>query len=333
MVRVGVVGYGYWGPNIVRNLSEHDGFEVIAIADQDASRRQLAGRAYPNCLLVEGFEDILNIPDLQAIAICTPVSTHYEFALRAIESRLHVLVEKPICTCSRDADNLLKLADQKNVRLLVDYTFLYTGAVRKMKELLSSEDFGKLLYVDSTRINLGVYQHDVNVLWDLAIHDLSIIYHLIKERPTGIQAIGTSHTQNGIENIAYLVLHYGSGMLIHLNCSWTSPVKIRHMIIGGEKKMIIYDDIEPTDKLKIYQHVPISDSNEARRNVLVDYRLGEVRIPKFEVVEALSLMVDDFYRSISGNTPYYDPSITPDIIRILELADESIQNNGKLMEA
>lgn len=330
-VSIGVVGYGYWGPNIIRNLSEHDGFEVAAIADLDPSRRAKAEKMCPGASIVGSFHELVKIPGLDAVAICTPVCTHFEMASMAMSMGLHVLVEKPLATSVSQADALLSLSSEKGVVLLVDYTFLYTGAVRKIKDLLHDEDFGTINYIDSTRINLGIFQDDVNVLWDLATHDLSIIYYLIEEKPVSVQAIGASHTDNGIENIAYLSLRYASGLLVHLNCSWASPVKIRQIIIGGEQQMIIYDDIQPSDKLKVYEYANVSNSGEDRRRMLVDYRLGEVRIPKFPLTEALSVMVDDFYSTIQGQKPHYSPTMSLNIVRTLVLADESMRNNGKLM--
>ena len=240
-----------------------------------------------------------------------------------------MLVEKPLAVDSEHAKELLELAENKGLCLLVDYTFLYTGAVRKVHELILSGELGTINYIDSTRINLGIYQADVNVLWDLATHDLSIIYHLIPERPESIQAVGAMHTESGKEHIAYISLQYPSGMLVHLNCSWASPVKIRQMIFGGSEKMVIYDDIEPSDKLKVYEYNALDLSDEERMRVLVDYRLGEVRIPKFSLTEALSVLVDNFYQAVNGEEPYYRHQISLDIIRTLVKADESLKNGGK----
>jgi predicted dehydrogenase len=328
-MKVGVIGYGYWGPNIVRNFSMHPKCEVICIAEPREDRSSVAKRACPTAMLVQNHEELIEDPNVEAVAICTPVSTHYELAKACLLKGKHVLVEKPLATCSEEAKELIELAESKGLCLLVDYTFLYTGAVRKVHDLLRNGELGRMNYIDSTRINLGIYQTDVNVLWDLATHDLSIIYHLLPERPESLQAIGAIHPESGTEHIAYLTLHYPSGMLVHLNCSWASPVKIRQMIFGGSEKMVIYDDIEPSNKLKIYDYSPSEPSDEERRNTLVDYRLGEVRIPKFPLTEALSVMVEDFYQTIHGESPYYRPDMSLNIIRTLMKADESLRNEGK----
>ncbi len=330
-MKVGVIGYGYWGPNIVRNFSMHPECEVTCIAEAREDRRNVAKRACPTATLLENHIGLIQDPNVEAVAICTPVETHYELAKACLLEGKHVLVEKPLSTRLEEAEELLRLAEEKGLCLLVDYTFLYTGAVRKVHELIQNSELGAINYIDSTRINLGIYQTDVNVLWDLATHDLSIIYHLIQQRPEGVQAIGAVHPKVETEHIAYLILHYPSGMLVHLNCSWASPVKIRQMIFGGSKKMVIYDDIEPSNKLKIYDYSAFEPSDEERRNSLVDYRLGEVRIPKFPLTEALAVMVDDFWHTAQGHPSHYDRKMSLDIVNTLIKADESLANGGKVI--
>ncbi|MCF8463396.1 MAG: Gfo/Idh/MocA family oxidoreductase [Flavobacteriales bacterium] len=329
MIKVGVIGYGYWGPNIVRNFSMHLEFEVICIAEPRKDRCKLAKRACPTAALVENHEDLISNKEIEVVAICTPVSTHYELTKASLLNGKHVLVEKPLAGNLEEANELIRLAKISGLCLLVDYTFLYTGAIREVRQLFDSGALGKINYIDSTRINLGIYQTDVNVLWDLATHDLSIIYHLIPERPASLQAIGAIHPEGGNEHIAYLILHYTSGMLVHLNCSWASPVKIRQMIFGGSEKMVIYDDIEPSNKLKVYDYSISELTEEERRKNLVDYRLGEVRIPKVPLTEALSILVEDFYQMLNGELPYYNPEISLSIIETLIRADESLRSGGK----
>lgn len=332
-MRVGILGYGYWGPNLVRNFMQHDDFEVFGVADLREDRLQVLQKNYPGITITKNANDLVENKNVDAIVIATPVSTHYKFAKQAIENGKHVLCEKPLATKQEEVEELFALAAANEVKLLVDYTFLYTGSVQKIKETLQNNDFGKIHYIDSTRINLGVFQYDTNVLWDLATHDLSIIYHLIDERPYQVQAVGAAHMGNGVENLAYVTLKYKSGLMVHLNCSWASPVKIRQMIIGGDKKMIIYDDIEPSDKLKIYDYGYSVISDEYRHNVLVDYRLGDVRIPKFSLREALATMVDDFYKMITtGEAGIYDESLSFDVTRTLIAAQRSLQQNGKMLE-
>lgn len=330
-MNVGVLGYGYWGPNLLRNFMLKEGFTVTGLCDLREDRLQAAAKGYPSMMLTRHADELITHPDVQVIVIATPVSTHFAFAKKAIENGKHVLVEKPLATRSEDVAELFALAEKHGVKLMVDYTFLYTGSVQKIKATLN-KDFGQINYIDSTRINLGVFQLDTNVLWDLATHDLSIIYYLIDERPYQVQAIGASHMGNGVENLAYLTLRYRSGLIVHLNCSWASPVKIRKMIIGGDKKMIIYDDIEPTDKLKIYDYGYSVVSDEYRRNALVDYRLGDVTIPKFSSREALSVLVDDFYNVVANNAkPLYNPQLSIDVTRTLIAAETSLKQEGQMV--
>lgn len=332
-MNVGILGYGYWGPNLVRNLMQQEGFRVYGVADVREDRLTVAQKNYPGLNVTKEVDDLLLNPEVEAIVIATPVSTHYQLAKKAIENGKHVLCEKPLATKMEEVEDLFNLAAKNGVKLLVDYTFLYTGSVQKIKETLQDGDFGQVHYIDSTRINLGVFQYDTNVLWDLATHDLSIIYHLIDERPYQVQAIGAAHMGNGVENMAYVTLQYRSGLIVHLNCSWASPVKIRQMIVGGDKKMIIYNDIEPSDKLKIYEYGYSVISDEYRRNALVDYRLGDVRIPKFSLKEALSSLVDDFYNVIvNGKPPIYDPTLSLDVTKTLLRAQESLKQNGKMLK-
>lgn len=331
-MNVGVLGYGYWGPNLVRNFMQQDGFTVVALADLREDRLKIAGKAFPGIQLTRNADDLFNNQDISVIVVATPASTHFAFAKKAIENGKHVLVEKPLATKKEEVTELFALAEMHGVKLMVDYTFLYTGSVQKIKKTLQNPDFGQVHYIDSTRINLGVFQYDTNVIWDLATHDLSIIYYLIDERPYQVQAIGAAHMGNGVENIAYLTLRYRSGLIVHLNCSWASPVKIRKMIIGGNKKMIIYDDIEPTDKLKIYDYGYSMISDEYRRNVLVDYRLGDVSIPKFSLREALSVMVEDFYNVVANNgKPLFTPQLSIDVTNTLIAADQSMKQDGQMV--
>lgn len=331
-MNVGVLGYGYWGPNLVRNFMQKDGFVVTGLADLREDRLKIAGKSFPGVLLTTQADDLLTHPDIEVIVVATPASTHYAFAKKAIENGKHVLVEKPLATKNEEVADLFALAEKHGVKLMVDYTFLYTGSVQKIKKTLQNDDFGQIHYIDSTRINLGVFQYDTNVLWDLATHDLSIIYYLIDERPYQVQAIGAAHMGNGVENIAYVTLRYRSGLIVHLNCSWASPVKIRKMIIGGNKKMIIYDDIEPTDKLKIYDYGYSMITDEYRRNALVDYRLGDVSIPKFSLREALAGLVDDFYNVVAHNgKPLYDPQLSIDVTQTLIAAEKSLKQDGQMV--
>jgi len=239
-------------------------------------------------------------------------------------------VEKPMASTSVQAKELIELADKKGKILMVDHTFLYTGAVQKMKKIIDNGEIGNIMYFDSTRINLGLFQPDINVLWDLAPHDISILNYLVQEKPYSVQATGVSHTKNGVENIAYLNVNYESGFLAHFSCSWTSPVKIRMLLVGGDNKMIVFNDLEPTEKIKVYDTGYNHKTDDEKKQILVDYRTGDIYIPKLETKEALSLMASDFISSIkNGNKPLSDCKVGLDVLEILEASQDSIKNKGK----
>ena len=245
-INVGLIGFGYWGPNLVRNFASADNCQVKMVADFRIDRIANISRLYPGIEITADPLDIINNKDIDAIIIATPVFTHFDLAEAALKNGKHVLVEKPMTSSTKQAETLLNIAEQRNLTLMVDHTFLYTGAVDKMKELIEADSIGKVKYFDSTRINLGLFQPDVNVLWDLAPHDLSILFHLVPYKPLSVNAVGISHTSNQIENVAYLTINYENDFIAHFNCSWTSPVKVRSTLIGGDKKMIVYNDLEPS---------------------------------------------------------------------------------------
>lgn len=329
-LKIGVIGFGYWGPNLVRNFYKLDDCEIIGVADANVDKQQNFTKLYPHIKVFSNPDDIINNPKIDAIVIATPASTHYKIALKALESGKHVLVEKPMVRKLNQLYELIDTAKKNNLVLMVDHTFLYNGAVHKIKEIASQDSFGKILSIDAVRINLGIIQNDMNVMWDLACHDLSVINHLVDEKPYSIQVNGISHLPNKIENIAYLCLRYESNLLVNIHVSWSSPVKIRQMLIGGEHKMIMYNDIQPTDKLKIYDKNFTQIPNEEKDKVLIDYRLGDVYIPKFNLAEPLSLMAKDFYDAITyGKEPVANWHSGLKVITILEKADESLKYGGK----
>jgi predicted dehydrogenase len=252
MINIAVVGFGYWGPNLVRNFNQLAESRVTWVCDMDENKRKRAEKLYPTLKTTGNYLDVLRDDAVDAVIIATPVKFHYDLAKQAIESGKHVLLEKPMCASVTEAKSLIDLAEKKGVILMVDHTFLYTPSVSAIKQFVSEGRLGNLRYVDSTRINLGLFQTDVNVLWDLAPHDISICRYLLNERPIGVQAVGVSHTDNNLENIAYLTLFYPDNKIAHFNCSWISPVKIRQMLIGGDEKMIVFNDLENTEKIRIY---------------------------------------------------------------------------------
>lgn len=329
--KIGIIGYGYWGQNLVRNFHAIDSCELTTVADDRPERLALMADLYPSVKTVRSAQELIQSPEVDAVVIATPVFLHYSLAKLALQAGKHVLVEKPMTASLSEADELISLAQSKQLLLMVDHTFLYTGAVRKIKQLVEAGELGNINYVDSTRVNLGLFQPDINVLWDLAPHDISILNHLTPERPVSVNATGVSHTGNGIENMAYLTLNYQSNMIAHFSCSWASPLKLRNYIIGGDKKMVLYDDIQPSEKVKVYdtgyRHEVSND--EEKRKILVDYRTGDIYSPHIEQTEALKLMAEDFCQSIiTQKQPLSDALVGRDVVAILEAAQKSIKQNG-----
>ncbi|MBN8863494.1 MAG: Gfo/Idh/MocA family oxidoreductase [Sphingobacteriales bacterium] len=329
-ISIGVIGYGYWGPNIVRNFFNVSNCTVKKVADARPERLNQLHKIFPGIEGVASADDILQDPTIDAVVIVTPVFTHFELARKALLQGKHVLVEKPMTASVAEADELMNLAEQKGCTLMVDHTFLYTGAVSKIKELIEDKSIGTPRYFDSTRINLGLFQPDINVLWDLAAHDLSILAHLIDEEPVSVNATGISHTGNGIENIAYMTVNYASDFIAHFHCSWTSPVKIRQMLIGADKKMLLYNDLEITEKVKVYDTGYSLKTEEDRKQILVDYRTGDIFIPKLSSKEALFGVADDFVQSIvNKRQPVASAALGRRVVQLLEASQTSISNKGK----
>jgi predicted dehydrogenase len=329
-INIGVIGYGYWGPNIVRNFFGSADCIVRKVADGRPERLKQLNRIFPSIIGVGDAADIIGDPDIDALVVATPVFTHFALAKKALENGKHVLIEKPMTSSVAEADELIELAAQKGLTLMADHTFLYTGAVEKMKELIDDKTIGVPSYFDSTRINLGLFQPDVNVLWDLAPHDISILTYLITEMPESINATGISHTRNHIENIAYLTVNYQSDFIAHFNCSWTSPVKVRQTLIGGDKKMILYNDLEPSEKVRVYDTGYNMKSEEDKNRIMVDYRTGDVFIPKLSTREALAGVAEDFIQSVLQNKePLANAMLGRQVVKILEASQESIKNKGK----
>lgn len=329
-MNIGIIGLGYWGTNLVRNFAGLNGTNLKKVSDIRKERAAVLKRLSPASEFCLCPDEIINDETIDAVVISTPVFTHFELAKKCLLNDKHVLVEKPMTSSINEAEELIELAGKRKKVLMVDHTFLYTGAVQKMKFYIDNGDIGNIKYFDSTRINLGLFQPDINVLWDLAPHDISILTYLVKEKPFSLQATGVSHTDNGIENIAYLTVNYESGFIAHFNCSWSSPVKIRMLLIGGDKKMIVFNDLEPTEKIKIYDtsyNHKLDD--EDKRKILVDYRTGDIFTPKIDMREALSLVAADFIDSIkSGQKPVSDYESGLMVIKILEASQQSIKNKG-----
>ena len=331
---IGVIGCGYWGPNLLRNFAENEGAQLRWICDLDEKRLGAMGRRYPAARTTNDYRTLIADADLDGVAVVTPVATHYQIAKEALAAGKHVLMEKPLTATVREAEELIELAERNRRVLMVDHTFVYTGAVRKMKEILASGELGDLLYFDSVRINLGLFQRDINVLWDLAPHDLSVMDYLIDRQPAGVSALGSCHIEPGIENIAYLVMRFADDFIAHFHFNWLAPVKIRRTLIAGSRKMILYDDIEPTEKVRVYDKGVTANrigDREADYQTLVSYRTGDVWAPKLDATEALHHVVAEFLDSIrAARKPLTDGEAGLRVVRILEAAQESIKHDGQI---
>jgi predicted dehydrogenase len=330
-MKIGVIGFGYWGPNLVRNFLTTPGVDGVACFDTSEKRLRAAKQRFPSIETFTRYEDLLERGDVEAIAVATPVSTHFPLGLKALQADKHLLLEKPMAESASQCAQLVDLAASRKLVLMVDHTFIYTGAVRKIKEMVVEGRLGEIMYFDSVRVNLGLFQHDTNVLWDLAPHDLSIMDHLIGQEPTGVSAIGAKHF-NDLEDIAYLTVHYSGRLLAHFHVNWISPVKVRKILIGGSKLMVVYDDMEPSEKVKVYDRGVDIRERESIYKVLVQYRTGDMWAPKIDPGEALILMCQDFVEAIrTGRRPMADGRDGMKIVRILEAAQQSLHTGGAMI--
>jgi predicted dehydrogenase len=332
MIKIGVIGYGYWGPNIVRNFVASPNCLVTKVCDINPELLTRVNKLYPSIETSTNVDDILTSSEIDAVCVITPVSTHYEFALKALQNGKHVFVEKPFTLTSNEAKELVELADRKNLTIMVDHTFLFTGAVRKISDLIEEGTLGRLLYYDSTRVNLGLFQHDVNVVWDLAPHDLSIMDYLISQKAEAIVATGATHFSD-LEEIAYITIYFANSIIAHVNVNWISPVKIRMTLIGGEKKMLVWNDLEPDEKIRIYDKGVDVNSRKGVYDLLVSYRSGDMLAPKVQQTEALRLESDYFVECIDRNqVPFNDGQAGLRVVQMLEATDKSLREKGKLIK-
>jgi predicted dehydrogenase len=331
LIHIGVIGYGYWGPNLVRNFFECPTTEVVAVADLNEDRLAVVNRRYPGVKTVTDYREILRNPRIDAVAISTPVTSHFPLAMEALDAGKHVLVEKPMTATSEEALRLIEKADRRNLVLMVDHTFVYTGAVRKIRELIDKGSLGEIYYYDSTRVNLGLFQHDVDVIWDLAVHDLSIMEFILPDTPAAVSATGIGHIKGAAENIAYVTVFYESSLIAHLNVNWLSPVKVRRTLIGGSRQMIAYDDLENSEKVKVYDKgVTVKNGPESVYKLLVGYRSGDIYSPQLDVTEALRLEAGHFAECIEGGkTPITDGFAGLRVVSVLEAATKSMKERGR----
>ncbi|MDQ3472213.1 MAG: Gfo/Idh/MocA family oxidoreductase [Acidobacteriota bacterium] len=334
MIRLGVIGYGYWGPNLVRNFMEAPGSTVVSVCDLRPERLNQLTNRYPSIKICTETQELLSDPQIDAVAIATPVSTHFDLAIAALRAGKHVLVEKPLAANSEQALQLIEEAAARKRVLMVDHTFVYTGAVRKIRELITQNQLGEIYYYDAVRVNLGLFQHDVNVIWDLAIHDLSIMDYVLPSRAVAVSATGISNIPGQPENVAYITLFFGNPQIAHVHVNWLTPVKVRHTLIGGSDKMILYDDLEPSEKVKVYDKgVRVSQSPEAVYEMLVSYRSGDMWAPRLDATEALYTEALHFIDCIQNNKqPETDGEAGLRLVRIVEAAERSLRARGELIE-
>ncbi|HKR88782.1 MAG TPA: Gfo/Idh/MocA family oxidoreductase [Phenylobacterium sp.] len=331
MLNIGVIGYGYWGPNLVRNFSELDGCQVTAVADLDPAKIALVKRRYPTLHATTDIEEVLAAPDIDAVVIATPVRTHYSLAMQALRHGKDVWLEKPMTETADQARRLVDEAERRGRLLHVDHTFVYTGAVRKMREIIAGGDLGQMLYYDATRVNLGLFQHDVNVISDLAVHDFAILDYLLDEAPASVTASGTSHYPGTPENLAHITLYYDSGAIAHIGVNWLAPVKVRQVLVGGSKKMIVYDDLQPSEKVKVYDTgVSFATDPTQIHQMRVGYRTGDMCAPKLDGGEALSFAAQHFVECATSRRPTLTSGEAGlRIVEIIEAATLSMRGRGR----
>ncbi|HET9012058.1 MAG TPA: Gfo/Idh/MocA family oxidoreductase [Gemmatimonadaceae bacterium] len=333
MIGIGVIGYGYWGPNLVRNFAECQGAAVRMVCDLRPAQLEQVERRYPGVRTTTTPADVWNDPAVDAVVIATPVQYHFDLALASLRAGKHVLVEKPMTSTSEQASRLIEEAAARQLVLMVDHTFVYTGAVRKMRELTESGELGDIYYYDSVRINLGLFQHDVNVLWDLAVHDLSIMDFVLRKQPVAVSATGLAHVLGRPENIAYMTMFFDGSLIAHVHANWLSPVKVRRTLLSGSRRMLVFDDLEASEKIKIYDRgISLNPSPENVYQMLIGYRAGDMWAPQLAVSEALSVEAAHFVACVrDGATPVTDGEAGLHVVRLLEAATESMAHQGRLV--
>jgi predicted dehydrogenase len=331
MIGIGVIGYGYWGPQVVRNFYNLDEARVIVVCDKRVESLKRVKYAYPEVEVTTDLTQVLCNMDVDAVAVVTPVCTHFELAKAALANGKHVFVEKPFTSTSDQAQQLIDLAEKKNLRIMVDHTYLFTGAVKKLRQLIDDGELGTLYYYDSTRVNLGLFQHDVNVIWDLAVHDLSILDHLIREKAEAIITTGDSHV-NGCEDLAYITIYFTHNIIAHITVSWLSPVKVRTTVIGGDKRMVVWNDLESEAQVKVYDKGVHITNGHGTHNSVISYRSGDIWAPKVLQTEALRTECESFLDCVKyGKEPINDGHAGLKVVKMLEAADKSIADKGRMV--
>lgn len=334
MINIGVIGYGYWGPNLVRNFSETPGLSVAGVADLDPKKLEIVRKRYPGIKTTTHFQELISDSSIDAIAVATPVSTHFELGMSVLKAGKHLWIEKPMTETTQQARQLVEEAEKQKRVVIVDHTFIYTGAIRKMAEIVKSEEFGSVYYYDSTRINLGLFQRDVSVISDLAVHDFSILDFILGEQPVAVSAVGTNHFPSTPENLAYLTLFYNSGMIAHINVNWLAPVKMRQILVGGSNKMITYDDLEPSEKIRVYDKgIEFTNDPKEIYEMRVGYRTGDMWAPRIDGTEALRVEGEHFVDCIeNGRTPLTSGVLGLRVVKLIEAATRSMNERGRSVE-
>lgn len=334
MIRVGVIGYGYWGPNLVRNFSEVPGYRVAAICDLRAERLADPSVCCDSIKKTTNASDLFRDQSVDAVVIATPVSSHFSLGMQALNAGKHVLIEKPMTATVEQGERLIEAAARRRLILMVDHTFVYSGAVRKIRELVATEELGQLYYYDSVRVNLGLFRHDFDVLWDLAVHDLSIMDYVLDTRPVAVAAIAMAHVPGQLHDVAYLTCFFEAKLIAHFHVNWLAPVKIRRTLIGGERRMVVYDDLEVSEKIKVYDKgITLNNSRDEQYQLMVGYRTGDMWAPKLDPTEALRQEAYHFLQCVEqGQQPLTDGEAGLRVVRILEAAAQSVTNRGRPLE-
>jgi len=333
MINIGLVGFGYWGPNLARNFNAARGCTLYGICELNPARAELASSMYPQAKMFSNVDEMIACDAIHAVLIATPVHGHHPIAMKALEAGKDVFIEKPMTRTVAEAEELIALAEKKGCIVAVDHTFLFTGAVEKIKELMTSGELGEMLYFDSVRINLGLFQPDVNVIYDLAPHDLSILCHIHDQDPISVQAMGACHAVNNMENLAYIHMEYPGGVTAHMHLNWMSPVKIRQTIIGCSRKMIVYNDLEQMEKVKVFDAgVTVRGTDDAHK-IRVDYRTGDMLAPKLAHREALAAEAAHFLECVrERRKPLADGHEGLRVVRILEACAASLSRGCTRIE-
>lgn len=333
MVKIGIIGYGYWGPNIARNVYSTDGIELVAICDKSEERRNIAAKQYAGVKIYSDPKKLILSEEINTVAVVTPVYTHYELGKQVLESGKNLFIEKPFVSNVAQGDELINIALKRDLMIMVDHTFLFTGAVRKMREIIEAGELGDLFFFDSVRVNLGLFQHDINVIWDLAPHDISIMDYVTGKNPTAVSAIGARHFQTKFEDIAYLTVHFPDDFLAHFHCNWLTPVKIRKTLISGSKRMLVWDDLLADEKVKVYDKGVEIKSVDGIYNLLISYRSGDMYAPKTDNREALGLEMEYFVQCVEDKKqPFNNGELGLRVVKVLEAADKSLKSGGKKIQ-